>query len=405
MTLIQRASFCAVLTLFLSALASGTTENTAYTFGSAGGGDGMYPFCSPVFDAQGNLYGTTLQGGTHNAGNIFELSPGQNGQWTETVIYEFTGGKDGGYPIAGLVFGSDGNLYGTGEYGGANGTGVTFELSRDGEGWEYNVLYNFGPYPGSDGFGPNSIVVFDKLGNLYGTTSEGGNVGCFEGCGTVFELSPNGKGGWDEQVIHAFETNGIDGELPAGITLATDDTLYGTTQNGGTAGSGVLYQLKYSSKKKQWIEAIVHQFIGGSNDGAFPESPVSIHGSTLYGTTEGGGTASGGTVFETILSNKKGWPTTVLYSFDGALPQAGLIMEKGNLYGTTFEGGSYGAGDVFELSKLKNGDWAETTLYSFTGGEDGLYPEAAVTLENGWLYGTTRLGGNNSGVVFQVHPN
>src|SRR5438128_2798066 len=112
----------AVMVLILVPLAQGARERTVYTFGAPGSGDGMYPYCTLVADAQGNLYGTTSQGGTYNAGIVFEVSPGQNGQWTETVLHEFTG-TDGANPSGGVVFDSVGNLYGTAGYGGANGTG------------------------------------------------------------------------------------------------------------------------------------------------------------------------------------------------------------------------------------------------------------------------------------------
>jgi uncharacterized repeat protein (TIGR03803 family) len=409
MRLIEHASSIgAVVVLLLVSLAQGATENTLYNFD--GNGDGMYPYCSPVFDSKGNLYGTTLLGGTHNAGMVFELSPGESGQWVETVLYEFTGKSDGGYPMAGLVFDSEGNLYGTGENGGAYGTGVVFELSPQGGGWTYTVLYSFGGYS-DDGADPNSTLVFDKMGNLYGVTSLGGNGSCSGGCGTVFELSPTEGGGWNEQVIHSFEANGTDGELPTGgVTVVSNGDLYGTTQNGGTAGSGVLYQLEYSSKDKEWIESVLHQFVGGSNDGSFPINVILIeHAKKLYGTTQGGGANSQGTVFETSLSKKTIGETTILYSFgpeysgDGTQPEAGLTMDKGNLYGTTYYGGEYNYdGTVFKLFKSKNDNWKEAVLFSFDG-NNGFYPEAGLTINGGWLYGTTS-NGDDFGTVFQVKP-
>jgi len=399
-----------MLVLFLAPLAPAATESTVYVFGAPGSGDGMYPRSTPVFDPQGNLYGTTQMGGSHNAGIVFELSPA-DGQWIEKVLYEFTGTSDGGYPSAGLTFDSDGNLFGTGSSGGSNGTGVVFELSPNGAGWKYSVLYSFGPYPNSsDGFDPNSQLIFDKLGNIYGTTYEGGVPGCFQGCGTVFQLSPIQGGEWKEQVIHAFVADGNDGLLPGGVAISNNGTLYGTTQNGGVAGSGVLYLLKYSSAKKKWIETIMHQFVGGDTDGAYPEGKLLIDRGHLYGTSEGGGTSSHGTVFETKLSKKTGWATTVLHSFgdsfsgDGIGPQAGLTVDaRGNIYGTTFYGGEFNYyGTVFELSK-KHHAWIETVLHSFND-TDGDSPSSDLTLQNGWLYGTTSTGGNVNGVVFRIQP-
>lgn len=413
MSLPERSNWLgAILAFFLVSLAHGVQENTIYAFGAPGSGDGMYPYCNVVFDAKGNLYGTTRNGGSYGAGIIFELSPGENGQWFETVLYEFTGSSDGGNPFAGLVFDSAGNLYGAGAYGGTNGTGVVFELSPQGGEWVYNVLYNFGAYPLSgDGFAPNSVLVFDKLGNLYGTTYGGGNdAECFGGCGTVFELSPISGGGWKEQVIHSFEANGTDGELPAGGVTLARGRLFGTTQNGGVSGSGILYELEYSSSSDAWIETIVHQFVGGTTDGSFPEASVLVRAGALYGTTQGGGLNGHGTVFETTPTKNKGWVTTVLYSFgqsysgDGFGPQAGLTSDpKGNFYGTTSYGGAYNYyGTVFRLSKTTDGTWKESTLYSFDGSSGP--PDAPVTIHDGSLYGTAPTSGNDSGIVYQVGP-
>jgi len=209
-------------------------------------------------------------------------------------------------------------------------------------------------------------------------------------------------------VLHAFAEDGTDGVLPSGVAVTSNGLVYGTTQNGGIAGSGVLYQLKYSPAQNMWIETIVHQFVGGSADGAFPESALLIHAGRLYGTSEGGGTNSDGTVFETAFSKNTGWKTKVLYSFgppysgDGLAPQAGLTIDtQGNLYGTTSYGGAYNYyGTVFKLSPMNN-TWTETTLHSFSGYE-GFYPGGGVVIKGGRLYGTTSNGGNSTGLVFQI---
>jgi uncharacterized repeat protein (TIGR03803 family) len=314
----------------------------------------MYPFGNLVADSAGNLYGTTQSGGANDAGTIFRLSPGTDGERTETILHNFTGRSDGGYPQAGLVFDPAGSLYGTGSSGGLNGTGVIFKLSPQSGGWNYNVIYSFGPYPGSDGFAPDSALVIDKLGNLYGSTYEGGDdSGCFEGCGTVFELSPDDKG-WSEQVIHVFSPNSSDGELPAGVVFGLDGAL--------------------------------------------------------YGTSEGGGVNDHGTVFETTYSKTSGWSTTVLYSFgqsysgDVFPPQASVVMHDGSLYGTATYGGEYNYyGGVFKLSKSSDGVWSDTVLYSFNG-TTGDSPEGDLLLQGGLFYGTSRLGGDNSGLVYAVKP-
>jgi uncharacterized repeat protein (TIGR03803 family) len=413
MTILQRPSFQIIAIVFFSvSLAQAAAEKTLYEFGAPGGQDGMQPFCVPVLDANGNLFGTTMLGGPDNAGTIFELSRNASNQWVETILHEFTGASDGGYPVAGLVFDNQGNLYGTAGGGGTNGTGVVFELSPQGSGWSYSVIYSFGAYlKTNDGFAPNSPVVFDSAGNMYGTTNEGGGAGCFNGCGTVFELSPTGTGRWTEQVIHHFSANPPDGQLPSGgLALDKNGDLYGTTPNGGTSGGGVLYQLKYSSTTKMWSETIVHQFGVNTGDGADPINVILLAGQdgNLYGTTDGGGKNGHGAVFETTFS-KTGAKTSILYSFketysgDGNAPHSGVIMDKeGNLYGTTSYGGAFNYyGTIFRLSKSSGGEWNETVLYSFTGGSDGYYPQAGVTMSNGFLYGTTWLGGNNSGVVYE----
>lgn len=403
----------AVTVLLLSCLAHGVAEKTLYAFGTPGTNDGMYPWSNVIFDAAGNLYGTTLDGGTHNYGTIFELSPGVNGQWTETILHEFLG-PDGESPIAGLIFDAAGNLYGTAGFGGANGTGVVYELTPQNGTWNYSVIFNFGPYPQSgDGIFANSSLVFDGSGNLYGTTNQGGGDSrCFQGCGTVFELSPLGGGLWTEKVIHAFHADGLDGELPVGgVALDNNGALYGTTQNGGTAGSGILFQLKYSSSQNAWIETILHQFLGGATDGSFPMAGVLIYKGALYGTTDGGGANHFGTVYETTYSETRGLVTNVIYSFnptysgDGNSPQAGLTVDsKGDLYGTTQYGGAFNYyGTVFRLSKSGKGTWVETVLHSF-GGNDGFYPEATPTLHAGRVYGTTTNGGNNAGLIYEIGP-
>jgi uncharacterized repeat protein (TIGR03803 family) len=358
-----------------------------------------------------------MGGGSHNAGIIFKLSRSTSGTWIETIIHEFTGGSDGGNPMASLTF-ANGNLYGTASSGGANGTGVVFELSpQTSGGWTYRVIYNFGAYPKSgDGFGPNSVLLL-RNHNLYGTTSEGGVAGCFQGCGTVFELSPTTTGTWKELVIHKFPSGSTDGELPSGaLTFDTDGNLYGTTQNGGgTGSSGVLYRLKYFSTTKTWTETVLHNFVGGNDDGSFPEDDILIHDAAgnLYGTTEGGGINSQGTVFKANFSTGPDWTVSVLHSFgpaysgDGTAAKGGVIRDtNGNLYGTTNYGGAYNYyGTAFKLSPTLGGNWEESVLHNFTGGLDGFYPNRALTLHGGWLYGTATNGGSNgTGVVYQLKP-
>jgi uncharacterized repeat protein (TIGR03803 family) len=189
---------------------SGATwsEVVLYTF--TGGSDGASPVAGLIFDAAGNLYGTTSAGGTHGAGTIFELSP-IAGSWTETILYSFTG-LGGSYPES-LAFDASGNLYGAARQGGSANYGIIFQQTPSGSGWTEHVLHAF--TGGKDGSYPNAGIVFDGAGNLYGTASNGGNTTSsmcqtFSGCGVVFELSQTSSGVWRETVPHAF-TGGADG--------------------------------------------------------------------------------------------------------------------------------------------------------------------------------------------------
>ena len=350
----------------------GWTETLLHSF--AGGNDGSVPSSGLIFDQAGNLYGTTqLGGGTGcsgaGCGTAFELSPNGNGGWTETILYRFcsaTNCTDGAGP-QGLVFDDSGNLYGTTALGGqstcfeGSQCGTVFELSPNGSGgWTETVLYSF--QGDSDGYLPTPGLVFDRSGNLYGTTHYGGAGLCTapnytgQGCGTAFELSPNGSGGWAETLIHTFLATG-DGTLPAaGPILDQAGNLYGTTQQGGTGDCdtcGTVFELSPGSGDV-WAESILYSFQGsfggGLTDGWDPSSGLIFDkDGNLYGTTYYGGSESGdgpGTVFELSPNGSGGWTETVQYSFQGGggdSPNAGLILDQdGNLYGTTWAGGEEG---------------------------------------------------------------
>ncbi len=183
------------------------TEQTLYSF--SGYADGGNPLSSLVIDAVGNLYGTTFVGGAQGAGEVFELSPNTSGGWTQSVLYSFTGGADGANPyLADVIFDKAGNLYGTTVGGGDHNLGVVFELTPTGNGWSESVLYSFAG--GVDGANPYSGLLFDPRGNLYGTTYSGGA----HGDGTVYELKHENSGEWKEKVIHTFD--GKSGLAPVG---------------------------------------------------------------------------------------------------------------------------------------------------------------------------------------------
>jgi uncharacterized repeat protein (TIGR03803 family) len=407
-----------------------TTEKLLRTFASGKGGGS--PSGKLIFDSAGNLYGTTLAGGGFNTecpngwcGAAFELTPTSSGRWKETVLHDFTVGKGGAVPLAGLIFDFAGNLYGTTYYGGRGNCsrrcGVVFELTPSAGGkWTESVLYAF--TGGSDGGNPSYGLIFDTAGNLYGTTESGGSGGV----GVVFELTPTSDGKWEEKVLHSF-SGGRDGRYPStGLSLDSAGNLYGGTSFGGNLahcqgfGCGVVFKLVPTSSGK-WKETVLHSFTGGK-DGAGPSSSLIFDlAGNPYGATGGGGMQGGcqgagcGLVFKLTPTSKGRWKETVLYTFtggkDGAGPDADLTFDAaGNLYGTTYGGGiancGYACGVAFKLTPASNGKWKESVLHSFTGGNDGGTPASGLILDpKGNLYGSAEYGGADGwGVVFELTP-
>lgn len=276
-------------------LTGGWTYSLTYSF--TGGADGAQPLSQLVLDSSGNLYGTTLYGGSDNLGGVFELSH-SSGAWVETMLYSFTGGTDGANPYAGVVFDGSGNLYGTTWKGGytggiceTQGCGVVFELSKSSSVWTETVLYTF--LGGTDGAYSQAALKRDALGNLYGTTGTGGvSGGCGgEGCGVVFELS-NSSGAWTETVLKTFQPGSsgfgaYGGANPyASVTLDTLGNLYGATHNGGKDGVGVVFELSPSAGS--WTEEVLDSFSGAN--GELPQSGAALDGSGhVFGTTTYGG--------------------------------------------------------------------------------------------------------------------
>jgi len=287
----------------------------------------------------------------------------------------------------------------------------------------------------NDGYYPESALVSDKAGNLYGTTLTGGgypNCSPFgESCGVVFQLTPQSSGGWKETVLYKF-TGGADGGFVYnGLVIDGRGNLYGTTYLGGTPTGGcpggtcgTVFQLSPpKTKTGAWKETVLYSFCSqsGCTDGAYPVDRLILdkHGS-LYGTTnvgglEGGCNTSGfggygcGVVFK-LTHAKKGWNESLLYTFngssDGGFPYAGVILDKGgNVYGSTYAYGSYGSGTVYKLSySAKNKSWTQNTLYSFTGTSDGCCPTTPLMMDTaGNLYGTTPGdGADYFGTVFEL---
>jgi uncharacterized repeat protein (TIGR03803 family) len=339
-----------------------------------------------IRDSEGNLFGTTAFNGAGGQGAVYKLDTNGN----PTVLYAFPGAADGQHPYnGGLIFAWDGQLYGTGSYGGKSGAGVLYQL--DGRGNE-QVLYSFASNT-AEGFGqPTGTVLRDWGGNFYGTTFIG-QADTGYGYGVVYKVDTAGHA----KVLHNF-TNGADGGNPYGGVISDwEGNLYGTAVGGGASGAGVVFKIDKSGN-----ESVLYSFTGGA-DGAHPYGElVRDWKGNLYGTTNGGGASSAGAVFKIDKSGNE----SVLYSFtggsDGGYPLAGVILDsKGILYGTTNGGGASGAGVVFKVDTSGN----ETVLYSFTGGDDGGYPLWVVLARDGAgnLYGTTSGGGaSGAGVVFKV---
>jgi uncharacterized repeat protein (TIGR03803 family) len=407
------------------------TENVLYRFSST---EGSTPQGALVADSQGNLYGTTFQGGTSSAycpdsqafgcGTVFKMTRSPSGSWKSSMIYNFTDtAADGAGPAAGLIIDEAGNLYGTTQYGGKHHNGTVFKLTpQPSGGWTRMTLYSFGAYP-QDGIWPNSTLVRDAAGNLYGTTPIGGLSGCgLDACGTVFRISPTSNGSWIKSTLYMF-TGSLGATPNGGLSFDSAGNLYGTASGGD--GYGTAFRLSPGGGGI-WTMTILYAFTGGA-DGGFPKSGLTFDGSgNLFGTTSLRGNTSGcgygcGTVFELTPTSTGAWQFAVIHTFspanDGAYPLAARLIfdAAGNLYGTTAAGGISslcydficGGGTVFELVPTSSGQWTEQIVHTFSGPPvDGAAPAAGLVEGlDGHLFGTTRVGGSYSaGSVFEIAP-
>jgi len=391
--------------------------------------DGYYAYNELLEGQNGHMYGTTRVGGAMNGGAVFSISKDSS---EYSLLHSFqVDGLDGIAPASRVVQDSSGRLYGATSLGGLAGQGAVFELNADGS--DYAVAWYFSA-TGGDGMNPFSDLCESDDGVLYGTTFSGG-----AGCGTVFKLN---KDGGRYQVLHYFSCPdaadkvivGRDGELfginsdaifklgvngdcyaivhtftgavderasPNDLIQCSDGTLCGTTRRGGAANQGTIFKVERSGSNFM----ILHSFLGGVVDGAFPNPIVEADDGILYGTTVAGGTNDGGTVFR-ISTNGNNY--TLLRHFagsdgDGRSP-AGQVIESadGSLYATTSRGGCMDNGTLFRLNKDGSG---YTLLHVFTGGQtDGRTPRSGLARSSdGSLYGTTTYGGpNDKGTVFEL---
>jgi uncharacterized repeat protein (TIGR03803 family) len=260
-------------------------ETVIFRFADAPNGIGL-PFAGVTFDSAGNLYGQAFTGGTGGCsggcGAIYKLTPA-GGSWNFSVVHAFTGGPDGDQPTSTLTFDNAGNLYGTAYYGGTHGFGTVFQLVPLGSGWTFNTIYTF--TGGSDGGFPNSGVVLDSAGNLYGNNQLGGSGGG----GVVYQLRNSGSS-WTFTPLYSSI-----GQFTDEVGLDPEGNVYGTTYAGGSNGGGSVFKLTNSGGT--WTETDLHSF--GGLDGLFPYSSVVFDASgNLYGTTTMGGNNGAGVVWQ-----------------------------------------------------------------------------------------------------------
>jgi uncharacterized repeat protein (TIGR03803 family) len=323
------------------------------------------------------------------------LAPGAGAQSKYKTLHRFKDDAHGKFVYAGLIFDQIGNLYGTTILGGARGNGTVFKLAPNADGsWTKNVLYNFSGR--EDGGSPYASLIFDQTGNLYGTTADGGTMSL----GTVFKLTPNADGSWTETVIYSFLGREDGGSPLAGLILDSAGNLYGTTFYDGDFTTA--FELMPNADGS-WTEKVLHVFQNGSDGSQSSAGLIFDQAGNLYGTTAYGGGSSScnlntcGVVFELTPNQDGTWTENLLYRFtggkDGGNPFGGLIFDQaGNLYGTTEFGGNCGAvgcGVVFKLTRQADGSWAESVPYSFSG-RDGDHPLASLISDaDGNLYGTT----------------
>ena len=403
-----------LLSMIATTSAHAQTFTVLHTF--TGGADGSEPFAGVTVGGPGRLYGTASIGGIYRNGVVFELERRASG-WVLYPLYEFPSARDGFDPIAPLTIGPNGALYGSTEFGGGgSGDGTVFELQQPATGcegficyWSETLLHSFETGQNDGAYPFYTKLIFDQAGNIYGTTEVGGaydtcpgNQGSYP-CGVVFELTSSG-GSWTESILHSFDDNGTDGWYPlVGVILDSAGNLYGTTESGGTAGGGTVFELSPSGGGT-WTESILYNFgpgyLGGPSN---PEELIMDQSGNLYGSTQTGGQHDSGSVFE-LMPSGGSWTFSTLYNFgNNCFTQSVTMDTAGNFYGNCLLGGAYDEGMVFKLTN-SGGSWTLTDLHDFTNGSDGGIPSGGVALDaTGNLYGTTQGGGTyGDGVVWEI---
>lgn len=401
-----------VLVMLYAGFAFGS-EQTIFAFPPSGSG-GNTPAGGLISDAAGNLYGVTAAGGADQNGTVFKLSL-ENGAWEETVVYSFKGQlyHDGGGPASALLLDKAGNLYGTTAGGGPSNNGTVFKLAPDGRGgWTETILHAFN---GTDGSLPNlAPLVEDASGNLFGVTQGY----CYRGTcanGTVFEVTPQSNGEWKFAVLHSFGHTALP---QSGVIFDRAGNLYGTTVYGGpqtcvVPGSGCGTVFKLTHVASSWNFATIYEFHYGN--GAYPMGSLIIDtAGNLYGTTNGGGSTYNGGVAYKLSPTKTGWTETLLHVFgkpgDGSDPSSLVFDSHGNLFGSvpisTSPTLATQNGFVFELSRDANGTWKETIVYAFPQQNLAPFPNSSLIWNKSKtaLVGTVGPYSDPAGGVYEVTP-
>jgi uncharacterized repeat protein (TIGR03803 family) len=402
-------SFCLfVLIVSLSLSMKAQTYSVIHSFT---GSNGAFPQAGVTLRA-GNLYGTTTEGGAPYAnGNVYELARlGDN--WVPSSLYIFTQGQDGYNALARPVFGPDGHLYGTFSFSPTEVFKLTPPLSicrTVNCSWKLDVVHLFDLQDNLEDLGYGDLV-WDQQGNIYGTVEYGGPKEPY--AGAVYELSPSGNG-WVETPVYYFQGSPDAAAPQSGVILDKNGNLFGAAA-GGAYGNGAIFELKYTAGVG-WTESVIYSF---TNEADGPPTGITFDQSgNLFGATFGAYKGDGGTVFELSPSGDN-WTYSLLYTFPPVPgqscstpgPARPLTLDAaGNLYGTALCSGPAQAGSIFKLTNSQNG-WQYTSLHDFTGAAEGLYPVSQVTIDSdGTLYGTTYGGGSNNcaggcGVVWAIKP-
>jgi uncharacterized repeat protein (TIGR03803 family) len=407
-------------------------ETVLYTF--LGGKDGAYPAAAVIEDGSGSIYGTTELGGGATAcgsggcGTVYKLTKA-NGHFTETVLYRFKGGTDGAYPTGRLLLDKSGDLFGTTVNGGSknctNGCGTVFELvPKTGGGYTKRTIHEFKNSP--DGANPQAGLLEIGQGILLGTTTYGGSsgYGCYapnntNTCGTVFKLEPSGSG-YRESIAYAFQPP-PDASAPDTNLLVSGGSIFGAAVNGGTGGCvapnytcGSVFSL--TPVGSGYSESVITLDGWNGDDGPNPIGGLASNSSgDLFGVALNA-YSSNGDVFE-LIPGSNGYSQSAIHKFtgspDGSRPESAPVVDKaGNVSGTTSQGGSSDCdcGIIYQLTP-DGQSYTETVIWTFENGAGGRNPIGSLYETGGGAFiGAASAGGSavncnaGCGVIFEVTP-